>query len=272
MRRTQCASAYLKVTIVTESVHKHAIEDAGKEELTRFTTTSASDIFHHLRMLVNHGDPVTIFSNHGRSFMVSRLLGVDHKSCCLYFSQSGNSEANRQLLNSERTVFTCSPGGVKTQFLLTDVTAVDYDGQMAFMAPLPNEVTKLQRREYFRIQMPAGIPVTCTLYDYQGGAAITLQVYDISLGGLSLVLNARIPGFEIGTIYNRCELDLREYGIIPLVLKIRNQLVTRTTSGAEQRRVGTEFIDLESRAQTLVQRYIAQLERERRAMASSRDD
>lgn len=161
---------------------------------------------------------------------------------------------------------------MKTQFLLTDVTAVDYDGQMAFMAPLPNEVTKLQRREYFRIQMPAGIPVTCTLYDYQGGAAITLQVYDISLGGLSLVLNARIPGFEIGTIYNRCELDLREYGIIPLVLKIRNQLVTRTTSGAEQRRVGTEFIDLESRAQTLVQRYIAQLERERRAMASSRDD
>ena len=131
---------------------------------------------------------------------------------------------------------------------------------------------RLQRREYFRIQMPAGIPVTCTLYDYQGGAAITLQVYDISLGGLSLVLNARIPGFEIGTIYNRCELDLREYGIIPLVLKIRNQLVTRTTSGAEQRRVGTEFIELESRAQTLVQRYIAQLERERRAMASSRDD
>jgi c-di-GMP-binding flagellar brake protein YcgR len=95
-------------------------------------------------------------------------------------------------------------------------------------------------------------------------------VYDISLGGLSLVLNARIPGFDIGTIYNNCELDLREYGVIPLVLKVRNQLVARSTSGAEQRRVGVEFVELDSRAQTLVQRYIAQQERERRAMG--RDD
>ena len=118
--------------------------------------------------------------------------------------------------------------------------------------------------------MPSTAPVSCTLYNYQGGAAITLQVYDISLGGLSLVLNARIPGFDIGTIYNNCELDLREYGVIPLVLKVRNQLVARSTSGAEQRRVGVEFVELDSRAQTLVQRYIAQQERERRAMG--RDD
>lgn len=256
---------------MTESLHRGAsAEDAEKEELTRFTTTSASDIIHHLRALVSSGETVTIFSNHGRSFIISRVLGVDQKSFCLYFSQSGNSEANRQLLKSERTVFACSPGGVKTQFLLEDVTAVEYDGQMAFMAPLPNEVTKLQRREFFRIQLPSTTPVSCTLYDYQGGAAITLQVYDISLGGLSLVINARIPGFGIGTIYNRCELDLREYGVIPLVLKVRNQLVARSTSGAEQRRVGAEFVDLDSRAQTLVQRYIAQLERERRAMG--RDD
>ena len=186
---------------MTESLHRGAsAEDAEKEELTRFTTTSASDIIHHLRALASSGETVTIFSNHGRSFIISRVLGVDQKSFCLYFSQSGNSEANRQLLKSERTVFTCAPGGVKTQFLLEDVTAVEYDGQMAFMAPLPNEVTKLQRREFFRIQLPSTTPVSCTLYDYQGGAAITLQVYDISLGGLSLVINARIPGFGIGTI------------------------------------------------------------------------
>jgi c-di-GMP-binding flagellar brake protein YcgR len=54
------------------------------------------------------------------------------------------------------------------------------------------------------------------------------------------------------------------------VLKVRNQLVARSTSGAEQRRVGVEFVELDSRAQTLVQRYIAQQERERRAMG--RDD
>ena len=118
----------------------------GAEELTRFTTISATDIIHHLRALASNGEPVTIFSNHGRSFIISRVLGVDQKSFCLYFSQSGNSEANRQLLKSERTVFTCSPGGVKTQFLLEDVSTVDYDGQMAFIrSPDLHSIELLQK-------------------------------------------------------------------------------------------------------------------------------
>lgn len=130
--------------------------------------------------------------------------------------------------------------------------------------PVPPDATGLQD-----VLLLTGESRAMSDVDYIG-AAITLQVYDISLGGLSLVLNARIPGFDIGTIYNNCELDLREYGVIPLVLKVRNQLVARSTSGAEQRRVGVEFVELDSRAQTLVQRYIAQQERERRAMG--RDD
>ncbi|MFO1235294.1 MAG: flagellar regulator YcgR PilZN domain-containing protein [Rivihabitans pingtungensis] len=56
-------------------------------------------------------------------------------ACCSV--KAATPEANRQLLKNERTVFACSPGGVKTQFLLEDVSTVEYDGQMAFMAPLP---------------------------------------------------------------------------------------------------------------------------------------
>ena len=93
----------------------------GAEELTRFTTISATDIIHHLRALASNGEPVTIFSNHGRSFIISRVLGVDQKSFCLYFSQSGNSEANRQLLKSER------PAAEAFYALLEDALACDLE-------------------------------------------------------------------------------------------------------------------------------------------------
>ena len=145
---------------------------------------------------------------------------------------------------------------MKTQFLLEDVSTVDYDGQMAFMAPLPNEVTKLQRR---RILPASSCPVRrqsaarCTAT--RTAQPLPYKCTTSSLGGLSLVLNTRIPGFDIGTIYNNCELDLREYGVIPLVLKVRNQLVARSTSGANNVGWGVEFVELDSRAQTLVQRY-----------------
>lgn len=249
---------------MTELTNKPAAGES--DENTKFTTTVPSEIFHHLRLLASHSDPITIFSNHGKSFVVTRLIAVDAKTASMYLEQGGNYEANRQLLSSERNVFSCSPGGIKTQFPLEAVTEVEIDGMPVFCAPLPKEITKLQRREYFRIQTPAATGITCTLHEYQGGGGITLPVYDISLGGISLVLNARIPGFEIGTVYKRAELDLREHGVLPMELKIRNHLVMRTATGGEQRRVGAEFLELEVRAQTLVQRYIAQLERERRAL------
>lgn len=116
--------------------------------------TSPLEIGQHLKRIISANVLVTVFSNHGKSFILTKLLAIDLKSGRFAFDAGSSDDANRQLLKSERNVFVCTPDGIKTQFVTGPVQSFIYDGAPAFLARLPPEVVKLQRREYFRIQTP----------------------------------------------------------------------------------------------------------------------
>lgn len=67
-------------------------------------------------------------------------------------------------------------------------------------------------------------------------------------------------------IYSDVALDLKQAGTVPVVIEVRNILRIPQRNNTVQVRVGCEFKDLSMRGQTIIQKYIAQLERERRAM------
>ena len=114
--------------------------------------------------------------------------------------------------------------------------------------------------------MPIASPVMCNVHDYDEGNGVTLPIYDISLGGVSLVTPEDLPGFDVTQIYSDVALDLKQAGTVPVVIEVRNILRIPQRNNTVQVRVGCEFKDLSMRGQTIIQKYIAQLERERRAM------
>lgn len=235
-------------------------------DLTKYTLKSPAEIAQHLRTIVASGYMVTVFSNRGRTFILSRLLDVDHKTGTLIFDWGGDAEQNQKVLESERNVFVCSPEGVKTQFVTGLAQSTTFEQRPAFVVDLPNEVIKLQRREFFRIQAPLAQPLMCQLADYPDGP-MELPIYDISLGGVGLWLpQVEMPGFDIGQIYRNCEIDLGSMGTMRVALEVRHRLVVHQRNGQEVLRVGCTYLDLKSHMETLVQRYVAALERERRAM------
>lgn len=236
------------------------------EELARYTLTSSLEIAHHLRRIINAGQMVTVFSNHGKSFILTRLLAVDTRQNLLIFDMGSDGNMNRLLLTSERNVLVCAPEGVKTQFSVGRVKETTYEGAPAFVTNLPTSLIKLQRREYFRIRTPIASPVMCNIHDYDEGNGVTLPIYDISLGGVSLVTPEDLPGFDVTQIYSDVALDLKQAGTVPVVIEVRNILRIPQRNNTVQVRVGCEFKDLSMRGQTIIQKYIAQLERERRAM------
>jgi len=239
------------------------------DELAKFAMSTPLEIVHHIRRVIAASNLVTVFSNRGKTFMLTRLLAVDAKAGKLVFDIGSGDDVNRQIASSDRNVFVCSPEGIKTQFVTGPARLISWEDRPAFVVDLPLEVIKLQRREYFRIQTPLASPLLCRLHDYvnpDGERGISLPIYDVSLGGLSLVLPGDAPGFEIGTVFSDCSLDLRQQGSLPVELEIRNRLIMQQKNGAEQHRIGCMFIHLNHPLQNQLQRYIAQLERERRAL------
>lgn len=235
-------------------------------DLAKYTLSSPLEVAHHLKTIANQGHMVTVFSNKGKTFILTRFLQVDAKSRTLVFDWGADPETNTQMLGSERNVFVCSPEGVKTQFITGQARKVDFEGRPAFEVTLPEQVIKLQRREFFRIRTPVGTPVMCTIADYPDNP-IDLQLFDISLGGLSLWLpSLNTPGFELGKQYFRCSMELRPFGVLPCAMEVRHRLPVTLRNGQDAVRIGTSFLGLPSSMENLIQKYVGQLERERRAM------
>ncbi|TDR80600.1 flagellar brake protein [Paludibacterium purpuratum] len=235
-------------------------------DLTKYTLASPVEIVHHLKAIAKSGYMVTVFSNKGKTFILTRLLEVDAKKQSMIFDWGSDEATNQQLLASERNVFVCSPEGVKTQFITGQVRQVDFEGKPAFEVDLPVQIIKLQRREFFRIRTPVGNPLLCTFTDYPG-APIDLAVFDISLGGLALWLpDLAMAGFDIGTQYLDCHVDLKPFGHLQCMLEVRHRLPLQMRNGQDAVRIGCTFIKLPTQMENLIQRYVGQLERERRAM------
>ncbi|UTH76322.1 flagellar brake protein [Chromobacterium sp. IIBBL 290-4] len=235
-------------------------------DLAKFTLTSVAEIAQHLAAIAKNGHMVTVFANKGKNFILTRLLDVDYQTGLFTFDWGADEETNSQVLQSERNVFVCSPEGVKTQFVTGQVSRVMKDGRPAFLGKLPEQVIKLQRREFFRIQTPLGAPIFCHIADY-GQRAIDLALFDISLGGMSLWLpGVATQGFDIGQQYLKCTLELKPFGVLNLGLEVRHRLTARMRNGNEAMRIGCSYLHLSPQMETLIQRYVGYLERERRAL------
>lgn len=240
--------------------------DHAQPDLSRYTLATPVEVVHHLASIAKSGHMVTVFSNKGKTFILTRFLEVDAKRGVLLLDWGADPVTNDQLLASERNVFVCSPEGVKTQFVTAAARKVMLDSGPAFEVDLPEQVIKLQRREFFRIQTPVSNPVSCHIADYPN-RPLDLVLFDISLGGCSLWLPAaQTPGFELGQQYLDCSFELRPIGSLRAGIEVRHHLTTRLRNGNDAVRVGCAFLKMTPSSETLVQRYVGHLERERRAL------
>ena len=230
----------------------------------RFRVDSRVEIVYILRALMKSNALVTAYFNSGREFVVTAVLQVDNEHGVVILDSGSNRELNERLLQSREVSVVSSQDGVRVQFTSERVTAVSFEGRLAFRLPLPDHVLKLQRREYYRLATPVVHPVKCEIARLDG-KRFELALADISLGGVCLV--GQPPGFsfEPGMALEECRIDLPEVGTIRAGLCVRNSYVVTLKNGVTSHRTGCEFVKLGSQQEATVQRYIIRLERERRA-------
>lgn len=240
-----------------------------QSEYDKFMLRTPTEIQSVLRALRDRAAQITDFFNEGSDLLLTMLVAVGKDHLILDFG--ADSETNHRAVEAAKHFCVTTLDKVRIQFVLSGLRLVDQDGRPAFRAALPDELLRLQRREFYRLSTPAARPLKCLmpLPLPQGGLHLhEANVYDISGGGMGLsVPPAEIP-FESGREYPNCRIDLPEVGMVTCTIKLCSLFDVALKNGATGKRAGCEFVQLSGPMMTLVQRYIIKVERERKARES----
>jgi c-di-GMP-binding flagellar brake protein YcgR len=239
------------------------------DEYSRYMLRAPAEILMVLRGLCDHVSQITVFFNEGQDMLLTTLATIGEDHVILDYGPSG--EMNRKVLLAEKHFCVTMLDKVRIQFILRRFEKIEHEGRPAFRAALPDELLRLQRREYYRLITPVARPLKCLMpIPRTGGDAYLHEanVFDISGGGLGISAPpAGIP-FETGMTFANCRVELPEVGFITGTLQVRSLFEVTLRSGARMLRAGCEFLNLPGPMMTLVQRYIIKVERERKARES----
>jgi c-di-GMP-binding flagellar brake protein YcgR len=178
-----------------------------------------------------------------------------------------NDTLNKRILKAEKITFVTSLDSVKVQWVSSQVATDTFDGRDAFRIALPSQVLRLQRRECYRLNTPLVSPLKCQIPTGEGTSAEAVLA-DISAGGIGIIIPP-LTGvvFESGAVFPGCRIELPGIGSAEFTISVQSTWEVTMKNGHKNMRAGCQFIDMRPGIQSLIQRYIIKLERERLANA-----
>lgn len=236
-----------------------------------FWIRSKIDIKQVIKNLAKKRERIIVWVNPNESF-ISVILETDGDSMIL--DCSGDELINEKALKASSLIISANLDLVSIRFALRDAERTEFEGQQAFEVMMPDQIHKLQRREYFRLPTPLVQPLTCAVKKEvkEAGKALpdfiraNAQLVDIGLGGLSLLEPTETLQFAAGDRFLSCELDLKDAGKTQFDIEICHVFEVENRTGQLRRRAGCKFINLSRSAESVIQKYITKLERERIAL------
>lgn len=238
-------------------------------EYSQFMLRTHAEILMILRGLQGHVSQITVFFNEGRDMLLTSIAAVadDH----LLLDLGPSSEMNRKALAAEKHFCVTQLDKVRVQFILRRFDQAEHAGRPAFRCALPDEVLRLQRREFYRLVTPILHPLKCLIpIPLPDGSKYLheAQVFDISGGGVGIAAPPEGIPFAPDRQFAGCHIELPEVGFVDGTLRVRSVFEIMLRSGARVQRAGCEFMNLPGPMMTLIQRYIIKVERERKARES----
>lgn len=236
----------------------------SEEDLERCTLTNPHEIAFQIKSMIKRCDRASVTFQEGHQSFLTILLDVSSKDGLFYFDISGSQEINQAFVKADSCTFSAVADGIRIQFTTRNCRETRHDGAPAFAAPLPQSLLRLQRRDTFRLQLPSTNPYTCRIRRGTPAEEL-LAVYDISVGGIGIMANKEIKLERLDLLPNSW-LDLHETGMIRCTLEVRYVAPIDGLTGKPLWHMGTRFVDLPQSDETLIQRFMARIEAERRLL------
>lgn len=235
-----------------------------EDEIERCTLYGPREINFQLRGLIKRGERLSINFQDGRQSFLTVLLDISEENNTLYFDIGGSEETNRAFLKAERSTFIATVDGIRIQFSAGQGRESVLDGGRVFAVALPASLLRLQRREFFRLELPSSKPYICRIRRGTPQEK-ALPLHDISVGGVG-VLSHELIKFDQLEILDNCWIDLRDSGVVAVTLEVRYFVSLETRSGKPLWHMGCRFVNLSALNETLIQRFMARTQAERKAL------
>jgi c-di-GMP-binding flagellar brake protein YcgR len=237
-------------------------------DLERYQVHSRLEIVAILRSLIEHRSLVTVSFGGRDDFIVSAVLAVNPDFEELILDHGADVSTNARLLQGTRLEFSCQLDHIRILFTATRAENTIFQDAPAFRIRMPQVVTRIQRRDDYRIKVPLGHPLHCIIaWDATRPAQRdALRVLDLSRGGLSLTDYSATVKLVPRMVYRECSLTLGEVGTVSIDLEAVHLVELTGRNNVRTRRCGCRFVGLPNATATLIQRYINKVERDQKAL------
>jgi c-di-GMP-binding flagellar brake protein YcgR len=228
----------------------------------RYEVHARLDIVSTMRALAKNHTLITAHGKLTNDFIITALLGVYANDGYLVFDFGADAHATERVLAASDVRFITQVDQIRVQFAARAAGTLDYEGAPAFLTRFPEVMTRLQRREFYRVRIPLTEPLSIVLTPDVGEPA-SLRAIDLGCGGILL---GDVPpglGASVGTTYRRCAINLPSLGSIATDVRVVRVMNDDARPGS--RKVAVQFVDLPVPAMMLLQRYINRVERDRLA-------
>lgn len=235
---------------------------------SRYAIWSRSEILHILQSVRDQNVLVNLSTEQTGDVFLSSVIDVDPSGNMLIMDPAQNKAVNDRFVRDQRVMFETTLDQVRVYFKAERVWHCLHKGEAGLCMRIPESVVRLQRRDYFRVRLPATRPVLCAV-PAQGESGINKWlagvVDDISLGGIAMLFNEGEVAAAHGMALKGCRFSLPDIGEIEADLEVRNITSIPLKKGGRKTRLGCQFLALSGAVQAKLQRYIIKLECERRA-------
>lgn len=119
-------------------------------------------IINNLSMLVKH--KCMIGANlGGKDSLLTAIVAINHKEGTLILDYGASDFLNKKLISTPHVKFTTGFNGIQVAFTSEKITPTKYQGENAFIMPIPSSLYWYNRREYYRVNTPIMDPSICEI-------------------------------------------------------------------------------------------------------------
>ena len=240
-----------------------------EEDLSMYAVNSRTERCAILRGMREQGSLVTFYFDNGYDFLLTSVLDISADNRTMVLDYGSSMEMNRKALQTAEISCVSSKEQIKIKFSLHGVGQVKHDGRDAFLSEVPDDLIRIQRREHFRMATSMTTPILATVplpLDIVETRARQAVVVDISGGGVGLNVAADFPCLKLGAQFFGVSINLPKVGMVSVDMVVRSFYDVVMPSGAIHRRAGCQFIKANAATMMRIQRFIIQIERERKLL------
>lgn len=119
-------------------------------------------ITNNLSMLVKHKCMISANLG-GKDSLLTVIVAINHKDGTIILDYGSSDYLNKKLIAASHVKFTTGFNGIQVAFTAGKITLVKYEGEPAFLMPIPSSLYWYNRREYYRVNTPIMNPSACEI-------------------------------------------------------------------------------------------------------------